>query len=54
MSSEQTTVACPVTGNPECKEPWCQQRDPARCYLQDVEEIGCWIADLDDECADAK
>ena len=27
----QTTVPCPVTGNPECKETWCRIND--RCYL---------------------
>ena len=27
----ERTVACPVTGNPECKESWCRLNE--RCYL---------------------
>jgi hypothetical protein len=54
MSDMKTTVACPVTGNPECKEPICKSQG---CYLQSLRSGG-WsdaeLQDLIDEVSDVE
>ena len=53
MADSDTTVPCPVTGNPECKEPSCRQG----CYLEGLRRAG-WsaaeIEDLIDEVSDVE